>query len=244
MTRAVRQPGPDGTGGDRLTLDIGGREVPLRIRRNPKARRLILRIDTDSDGAIVTLPSRVPLREGVELARARSDWILRRLAELSPRVPFADGARVPYLDQEHVIHYRPGRRGVVWREGREIQVAGRPEHTGRRVRDWFKAEARARITGLVAEKTEMLGRGRGRITLRDTRSRWGSCSANGNLSFCWRLIMVPEPVLDYVVAHEVAHLAHRDHGPAFWRAVQGLTRDADAGRAWLRRHGESLHRYG
>ena len=228
----------------RFSLDIDGRAVPLRIRRNARARRLVLRIDAASDGAVVTLPPGVPVEDGLDMARQRAAWIAGQLAALPARMSFADGACVPFLGVEHSIRHRPGHRGTVWREDGEILVAGGPEHLARRVGDWLKGEARRLISPLVALKAARLGRTAGRITLRDTRSRWGSCSANGNLSFCWRLVMAPEAVLDYVVAHEVAHLGMRGHGPRFWRAVAGLTNDAEGARAWLRENGDGLHRYG
>ncbi|MBT7944473.1 MAG: M48 family metallopeptidase, partial [Alphaproteobacteria bacterium] len=136
------------------------------------------------------------------------------------------------------------KRGVVRLGFGEILVAGGQEHLARRVRDWFKGEARDRIRPLVRDKALVLGRTPGRITVRDTKSRWGSCSHDGNLSFCWRLVMAPATVLDYVVAHEVAHLVEHNHGPDFWRLVGTLTGDMDGGRDWLKRNGERLHRIG
>ena len=226
------------------SLDIEGRAVPLRVRRNGRARRLVLRIDAAADGAVVTLPPGVPVEDGLDMARQRAAWIAGRLAALPARRPFADGSRVPFLGVEHPVRHRSGCRGTAWLEDGEIHVAGGAEHLARRLTDWLKGEARRRIAPLVADKAARLGQTAGRIALRDTRSRWGSCSANGNLSFCWRLVMAPETVLDYVVAHEVAHLAERGHSPRFWRAVAGLTNDAEGARAWLRDNGDGLHRYG
>lgn len=227
-----------------VDLEIGGRAVPLRIRRHRRARHIILRIDTDNDGAVVTLPWRTPLADGLDLARSKASWILEALAALPPKVPFADGALVPYLGIAHRVRHHPEGGGVVWRTEGEIHVAGRPEHLARRLTDWLRGEARREIVARTAAKAAQLGRKAGRITLRDTSSRWGSCAASGDLSFSWRLVLTPESVLDYVVAHEVAHLAYRSHGPRFWRTVARLTADADGARAWLRRHGEGLHRYG
>ena len=232
------------TGGETLSLDVGGRKVPLRMRRNPRARRLILRIDPDNGDAVVTLPKRASRAEGLALARRKSSWIADRLDALPPRVPFADGAVVPLLGSAHLIVHSPGGGLPVRLGDGEILVGGRPEHLARRLGDWFRREARRHIATRVEAKAERLGRQAGRITIRDTRSRWGSCSASGNLSFCWRLVMAPENVLDYVVAHEVAHLEHLNHGPAFWRAAGELTEDAQTARAWLKRNGQDLRRYG
>lgn len=218
--------------------------MPLRLRRNRRARRLILRIDTDGEGAVITLPWGVPAEEAIDMARRKEGWILSRLEKIPPRIPFADGSEVPFLGDPHLIRHAPKARGGAWREEGEIFVTGRPEHLPRRLTDFLRKEARRECSDRARAKSLLLGRKHGRITLRDTRSRWGSCAANGDLSFCWRLVMAPEFVLDYVIAHEVAHLRHHDHSPKFWRAVGELVADTMAPQAWLKRHGPGLHRYG
>ncbi len=229
------------------TIELAGRRVPVRLTRNARARRIILRVDghgSGGDGVTVTLPRNAAQREGLKLVMDKADWVLERLAELTPRVTFADGAMVPLSGVDHLIRHVPGVRGGVWRDGAEIFVTGGLEHLARRLKDWFRAEARRHINPRVRDKAAALGRAAGRITIRDTKSRWGSCSHDGNLSFCWRLVMAPEGVLDYVVAHEVAHLAEPNHGTEFWRAVRGLTEDVEGSQEWLRRNGEGLHRFG
>lgn len=230
--------------GQTFSLNLGGRAVALRFRRNLRARRLILRIDTDTKCTVVTLPKHASVEEGLALVRRKAAWINSRLDLLPVRVPFADGAVVPLLGNGRTIIHQPN-GGLSVRSGEsDIVVGGRPEHLARRLTDWLKKEARRHIESRVNAKAAHLGRKAGRITIRDTRSRWGSCSSTGALSFCWRLVMAPENVLDYVVAHEVAHLEHLNHGPGFWRAVGELTADAKSARAWLRRNGEELRRYG
>lgn len=229
------------------SLELAGQRVPVKLFRNKRARQIILRLDEGADGGdgvVVTLPNRTAQKEGLALVMDKADWILERLAGLPPRVPFAEGEMVPFVGVEHRIRTVPGGRGVVRREWGEILVAGRPEHLARRVRDWFKRQARELIAPRVRLKANALGRQPGRITVRDTKSRWGSCTHDGNLSFCWRLVMAPEMVLDYVVAHEVAHLVELNHSPEFWRWVGQLTVDADGAKKWLRQNGEALHRYG
>jgi len=228
-------------------VELSGRPVAVRFVRNRRARQLILRMDSsrdDADGVTVTLPGGTTKAEGLALVHDKAGWVLKMLSSQLPRIPFEDGVVVPLAGDDYRIRHVGISSGVIRRQGDEILVTGYPEHLGRRVKDWFKAEARRHIGPLVREKSDALGRAAGRISIRDTRSRWGSCSHDGNLSFCWRLVMAPVMVLDYVVAHEVAHLAEANHGPNFWRAVSGLTPDMDAGREWLRRNGESLHRYG
>lgn len=228
----------------RMTLTLEGRAVPLLVRRNPRARRLTLTIDSDNEGAVITIPSRVPVEEAVDMARSRAGWILSRLDALPPRVPFADGAIVPHLGAPCLVRHVPAVGSPILRHGGEIQVGGRAEHLSRRLVDWFKAEARCHLSDRARDKAEIIGRVPKRITLRDPRSRWGSCTIDGRLSFSWRLVMMPEWVLDYVVAHEVAHLDVLNHSPRFWATVEKLTSDVKGANEWLRRHGAEVHRYG
>ncbi len=218
--------------------------MPLTVRRSDRARRIILRLDSAGDGATVTVPPGVPFDEGLAMARRKAGWIVARLDALPPRVPFADGAVVPFLGEAHRVRHAPGGRRGVWREDGEIRVSGAAEHLARRLGDWMRREARCVISPRVMDLVARLGRHDVRISIRDPRTRWGSCSARGTLSFSWRLVMAPLPVLDYVVAHEVAHLAERGHGPRFWRTVAGLADDVDWARAWLNCHGAGLHRFG
>ncbi|MSO91961.1 MAG: M48 family peptidase [Rhodospirillales bacterium] len=225
-------------------LEIEGAAIPLRLRRSRRARRITLNIDLANDGAVVTLPLFTAEIEGLDLARREAAWIVRRLAALPPRLAFADGAVVPLRGIPHRIRHAPGTRGSVWAEGGAICVSGKPEHLARRVRDWLKREARATLTDETLAKADGVGRTVKRISVRDTRSLWGSCAASGAISFCWRLIFVPDFVRDYVVAHEVAHLIEKNHGPRFWQLVATLTGEMVPARAWLKRHGEALHRLG
>lgn len=231
-------------GAQPIALDLDGRPVVVVVRRHPRARRLAVRVEPSSGRVVASAPRSASLGEVLDFVRAHAAWVGRRLDSLPAPVPFADGARVPLLGVEHPIRYRADRPGVVWLEDGEIHVAGRPEHLARRVRDWLVAEAGREARPRAEAKAAALGRTLGRVRMRDMRSRWGSCSARGDLSLCWRLVMAPEPVLDYVVAHEVAHLVERNHGSAFQAIVTGLADDVAGARAWLRRHGETLHRYG
>lgn len=203
-----------------------------------------MRIAGHDDSVELVLPQRAREEDGLDFLRSRSGWVLDRLGRLPGRVPFADGCELPLGGVPHRVRHAPDLRGVVALDGREILVAGRLEHLPRRLADWLRAEAIRRITPLAHEKAAVIGRQVARITVRDQKSRWGSCARGGRLSFNWRLVLAPDGVLDYVVAHEVAHLEQPNHSRAFWRVVDRLTTDREARRAWLRRHGTQLHRYG
>jgi predicted metal-dependent hydrolase len=227
-----------------VTISIHGRAIPVTVRKNPRAKRIIVRLAGDGEGVSITVPARAPFGAGVRAAESHAEWIIQRLDAVPPRIPFAADAVIPFLGRDHAIRHRPAAAGGVRLLDGEIVVAGADALLSRRVERWLKTQARGEIAARVAQKTARLGRPAGRITLRDTRSRWGSCSAEGNLSFCWRLVLAPEAVLDYVVAHEVGHLAVRNHGPEFWRTVAILADEVEGSRRWLRRHGRTLHRYG
>jgi predicted metal-dependent hydrolase len=229
------------------TLKIDGAAVQVVVRRHAQARRLILRLDEHGSGAVVTIPKHSSFAEGLEMAQRKSDWIKRQMAKAPPSAAFSDGSLVPFLGEPHVVRHVPNGRGVQRIDG-EILVSGRAEHLNRRLTDWLKAQARSTISLRAHEKAFQVERHISKIAIRDTRSRWGSCGANGALNFSWRLVLAPEHVLDYVVAHEVAHLVHRNHGAGFWALAETLT-DASKGRledarAWLNAFGRTLHQYG
>lgn len=227
-----------------LTLDLGDIQVPLQVRRHPRARRISLRLAGGGDGVVVVLPPGIRIEEGMRLAQANAQWIRARLAARPPHVPFADGAVLPVGGRTLTVHHGADERRAVRRDEDRLLVGGDAGSVPGRIRRWLRGEARRAIDERIAAKTVLLSRLPAAISLRDTRSRWGSCSSSGRLSFSWRLILAPPLVLDYVVAHELAHLRHHGHGPAFWAAADELCDQVRPARAWLRRHGNTLFRYG
>lgn len=225
-------------------IALAGREVPLRFRANASARRIILRIDTGTGGVVLTMPKWAAEKDAMELLATREDWVLARLDALPAHIQFADGAAVPFFDAPHLIRHAPDARGGVVRDGNEIRVPGRIEHLARRLGDWLRSEARTEIAARAHPLAARIDKRIGRITVRDTTSRWGSCSAAGNLNFSWRLVMAPDWIMDYVVAHEVAHLRHANHGPGFWALVDELGVDAKQARRWLNANAQRLQRIG
>jgi len=232
-----------------LLTDTDGTEIAVPARRSARARRMLLRVDPVRGGPELVLPAGVKVETAEPFARENLGWLRARLAHLPARVRFADGAIVPILGRDHLIRHRPDQRGGVWRledpDGSvELHVSGGGEHLPRRLTDFLKAEARKAIMPLARDYAADLDRRVGRVTVRDTATRWGSCTARGDLSFSWRLVLAPEAVLDYVVAHEAAHLVEMNHSDRFWRLVERLMPDYRRHRAWLKRHGAKLHAYG
>ncbi len=226
------------------TLSLAGGPTRVEWRRSTRARRVSLRIDPRDGAVVVTLPPRAARQAGMSLLMDHLDWVNERLAALPGAIPFAAGAVVPLHGADHRIRTADGVRGSAWVDGRSIMVPGDTQFLPRRVLEFFRAEARRRLVALVAAKAEAAGVQPRRITLKDTRSRWGSCAANRNLAFSWRLVMAPRHVQEYVAAHEVAHLRHMNHGPLFWALVAELTPHTDAAVEWLRRNGPRLLRIG
>jgi predicted metal-dependent hydrolase len=220
-------------------------DPPVSIRVSPRARRIALRIDAIERKVELVLPAGVPPSHGLRFLATKQGWIAGRLAALPPPVRFAEGVIIPVLGIPHRIRREddPAAPPVAICHG-EIRVRGDPAHIERRVRDHLVAIARVEFADRARRLAARIGRKLARIGVRDTKSRWGSCSGRGNLSFSWRLVFAPEPVIDYVVAHEVAHLAEMNHGPQFWRLVENLSPDSTAARAWLKRHRTRLLSYG
>ncbi len=242
-----RSAGPDDP--ERVEIAFRSDIYPVRLRRNARARRISLRVSQASGEVVLTLPEDASLDKALAFARAHGGWIASRVARLPDRVPLAHGAQVPLRDAAHrIVHWsrvRGPTRATQDAAGEAIiAVSGEGEFVAKRVREFLQREARADLSKAVARYTAALGRPARRISLRDTRSRWGSCTARGDLSFSWRLILAPPMVLDYLAAHEVAHLAEMNHSSRYWAILRDVCAHTDQAEAWLKRHGSGLHRYG
>ena len=228
----------------RALLKIDGKPVDVTVRLNPRARRFIVQVNPSTGEVTVVAPSQRALDRAIEFARGEEAWIARRLAEVPKIVRLEAGSSVPYLGRDHVIREGRGGRSPVWiEEGDVIRVSGRPEHAPRRLLDFFKREAKRELELRTREYASRIGSSARKISVRDTASRWGSCSVTRSISYSWRLILAPTFVRDYVVAHEVAHLRELNHGPKFWRLVHMLVGDVKRPQSWLRKNGVNLHRY-
>jgi predicted metal-dependent hydrolase len=225
--------------------------APIEVRRHPKARRLTLRVSRTRRAVIVTLPVQCDLDEAGSFVHRNIDWVRERLGSLPHPVHFADGMVLPLRAVAHRLSFQGPATGRGLVEAfsppggaAELRVFGHAEHAPRRLKDWLWEEARRDLDARVSWHAAVLGRRPKRIVVRDQTSRWGSCSTTGVLSFSWRLVLAPPRVLDYVAAHEVAHLAEMNHGPRFWALVRSTVPCMDEARRWLQVYGADLHRYG
>ena len=213
--------------------------VALTLRKSARARRISLRISQLDGRVTLTYPTGVPETDAISFARSKENWIRQHLQTHPSPTSIGFGQMVPVEGPPRRIVAAEGRRVSL----SEDQIAVPEGGEARRLARFLKEVARDRLTGACDDYAAMLGRPYSSITLRDTRSRWGSCSSTGGLMFSWRLILAPPEVLHYVAAHEVAHLAEMNHSPAFWALVCRIYGPYDAPRRWLRDNGAELHRY-
>lgn len=232
-----------------IEVAFDGELFLVRLRHHRQARRYTLRIQAATREVVLTLPPRGSVKEAKAFASKHGGWIAARLGRLPDMVPFVHGTVIPLRGVPHRIVHRALERGTVWKEvdgaGRHLLcVAGERPHVSRRVTDYLKREIRRDLEKACGYYASQLGRSIERISVRDQTSRWGSCSTTGVLSFSWRLIFAPPSVLDYLAAHEVAHLVEMNHSPRFWRLLERLYPRPERAKAWLDAHGTELHRFG
>ncbi|EJF76102.1 M48 family metallopeptidase [Bartonella birtlesii] len=227
---------------------FSNRMIPLRVREHKHARRLTLRIDANGQKICVTAPPAISSCLIQDFIEKRRSWIEARLSRVHifhENFYLKEGTTIPILGVAHTIRHERGRgitEIVTGNMGQEPQIIvyGQLEYLPRRVADMLKKQAALIITPLVGHYAHKVERKVKSICYKDTKSRWGSCSIRGNLSFSWRLIMAPKEVVEYVVAHEVAHLIEMNHGPKFWDLCERLCPNSKTYRTWLKENGYKL----
>lgn len=219
----------------------GNPPVPVYLKRSARARRICLRVCGQDGRVTLTVPANLHLNEAYDFAHGKSDWIRRNLSNLSPTELPAFGNQIMFEGRLHNVLPGSGRK-VVQSDGK-LLVPGAAEQLPARLKAFLQHAARDRLVEAADRYSCALGRKFNKIAIRDTRSRWGSCSSAGRLMFSWRLVMAPPEVLDYVAAHEVAHLEEMNHSPTYWKVVSRLLPGYETPRRWLKRNGQDLHRY-
>lgn len=234
-------------GPEAVIVPVAGGQLSVPVKRNKQARRLILRMDGVSGLPVLTLPARASLAQAERFVLDHIGWLEARLGKQPGDVPFRPGGVFPLRGHPCRIVHRGG-RGLVRLEAEAgepvLSVPGEAAHLSRRVSDWLKREARREVEAAVGRYATEIVRSPAAIRIGDARSRWGSCSSSGVLSFSWRLILAPPFVLDYLAAHEVAHLVEMNHSRRFWALLSRLDPDHARARSWLKQHGAALHAVG
>jgi predicted metal-dependent hydrolase len=215
------------------------REIEYQVRRSPRARRVRVTVDAGR-GVEVVLPRRAPEREAAAAIRELRPWIERRMRELerAQAAVAARGAAVPYLGHMLITRAEPGRTRV-HRRG-DLLLTPDGEERVPALERWYRRAAREEIAPRLDRACRLADTSYSTLTIRGQRTRWASCSRSGAMSFNWRLLLAPEPVLDYVVWHEVCHLLVMDHSPRFWALLGRHCPGYREHKRWLRRHGQTL----
>lgn len=222
-------------------IHLNDPQCRVRVNVNARARRFTLRLEPDGD-AVLTVPPGVPATDTRMFLMRHSDWLRKALAKRPPQVVMQDGAVLPVDGKAVTLRVEQGRRKAPVLDETTLVIAG-DGMLGRRVAAWLKLRARDRLQPSARHYAERLGKRINAISLRDTTSRWGSCSSRGNLNFSWRLAMAPIGVQDYVAAHEAAHLVEMNHSDRYWATLARIMPDYQTHRDWLKREGRGLHAY-
>lgn len=226
--------------GPAITLD--GRRVPIVIRRLAQSRRMTMRLAPDGSEVRIAMPRWGRTQDAVDFAHLRADWLAQQLARHTPRREPAPGEMIPFAGTPHRIEHHPGSSRRVQCEGGVIHVGGAVHSLGPRLTRWMQAQAREHFARDLAFYCARAGVPMPPMALSGAQARWGSCSARGTLRLNWRLMMAPDSVRRAVVAHEVTHLVHFNHSPAFHALLDQLFEGSIAEtNRWLKRHGRSLY---
>ncbi len=218
-------------------------DFPLKVSKSARAKKLTLRIDSKERIPVLTIPRYCSQKKAVEFVLLHRDWIEQSLARLPEERNFADGDKISLFGKEITITHAPERRLGAKIENNELLVSGDIELLHRRVKDFIRKKAQSEFLKRSAKYAKKLDRKINDVTIKDTKSRWGSCSSLNNLNYSWRIALAPDFVINYLMAHEVAHLEHPNHSRAFWNCVSELCPDFEEGERWLKEHGRELYIY-
>jgi len=218
----------------------------LTLKINPRAKRMALRVDTHKRVVNLVIPKRASLRSAYMFALEHQYWIQQKVAEMPETIDYVDGAKIKILGQSVTIQINRDltlRKTDITLKNNILLLSTNKDDPSARIRRFIINLAKEKLSKLADEKADIIDKKIHSVTVRDTSSRWGSCSYDGKLSFSWRLIFAPENAFDYVVAHEVAHLQHLDHCPAFWHVCEDLSADYSRGKKWMKSHAQELIKY-
>ena len=214
----------------------------VKILKSNRAKRLTLRIDEKNHCPALTIPKSCSEKQAVKFLENNREWIINMLARLPQAQKFSDGASFSFFGKNYIIRQISSQKGGCFTEA-ELKIGGQPEFLNRRVIDFLKEQSLERLSKLTLEKAKILNCHVSGVSVKDTKSRWGSCSTLGNINYNWRICMAPLYVIEYLVSHEVSHLLHPDHSASFWQTVEAICPNYKEGRRWLKIKGKDLYKY-
>ena len=218
-------------------------DFPLKVIKSPRAKRLTLRIDAKEHLPVLSIPPRCTQKQAVSFVQTHQDWIIENLKNLPRTSRFVSGQSISLFGEQILIRHAPEKCWGARIEDGILYVSGQSEFTHRRVKDFIKKQAQKIFLTLSQKAAAQIGYDVNDVIIKDTKSRWGSCSSLNNINYNWRLALAPQEVIDYIVAHEVSHLAHQDHSAAFWQCVASLCPNYETGQEWLKQHGKELYTF-
>ena len=220
---------------------IGNPQISISVGQSKIAKNYSIRISNNNGVVKLTIPRNGSYQKALEFARSREKWIREKLSNQLPEIIPGYGSILLYQGKRLII--RQSEIKKIYQHEDEIFIPGPLEKINGKIKGYLKVKARDHLDFSSKKYSNLLGKSYKRITIRDTHSRWGSCTSDGNLMYSWRLIMAPPDVLNYVAAHEVAHLSHLNHSEEFWGTVEFLMPDFKKYKNWLKNNGQLLHRY-
>lgn len=226
-------------------LQIGDKTLLLVVRENAKAKRYTLRFQQEENGRVIlTLPYFYSTKQVLKFIETSKPWLEKQVSKTPLKSVYSPGMILPILGKEYELLHKPSNTFRTWWGDDHLLIHAPDEKFAPSVEKSLHQVARQFLTQRSKYYATQLDQSINRITLRNTRSRWGSCSQDGNISYSWRLVFAPENVADYVCAHEVAHLIEMNHSPQYWKIVESVCPDYKELRGWLRKNGKSLFQYG
>lgn len=226
------------------TFDIqAALNMDIKIIKSTQAKRLTLRIDAKERLPILTIPHRCSAKRAIEFVELHRAWLEENLEKIPVAKRFENGEIISIMGKEYTINHCPQKRCGVLIDENNLIVSGSKEFLHRRICDFIKKNAKEELYKKSKILAAKIGCHVNSVSIKDTKSRWGSCSSLENINYNWRISLAPKYVIDYLVAHEVSHLLHQDHSREFWQCVKKLCPNAAKGRLWLKNHGKELYMY-
>ena len=217
--------------------------MDIKVVQSRSGRKLTLKIDEKERVPVLSVPRFCSRRQAINFVTEHTDWIIKSLNKLPEIKYFAAGESFSLFGQEVTVEHHPEARRGVWLEENKLCVSGETEFIHRRVKDYIKKRAQEEFYVRTKELADKLGCDLSGVSIKDTTSRWGSCSSLHHINYSWRIALAPDFVIDYLMAHEVSHLKHPDHSDEFWACVASLCPEWSRGRIWLKRYGKTLYAY-
>lgn len=228
-----------------INIQISDVTVNIHVRENPRSKRLSMKLHPIHDVVHLSKPPHAGQNDIIKFLEKSRGWLMKVIQHQGTNIPFLEGNAIPVLGEQHVISYGYAETPSIAHKEKSLHVKGfDPIIVPGLVRDWLRTHAFRYISDTSQRFADQIGKEIGTITIKDTKSRWGSCTRSGNLAYSWRLVLAPESVAEYVCAHEVAHLIEMNHSPRFWKIVEQLCPDYVSQKSWLKANGKTLFKYG